>query len=359
MFSITSLIGELAISPLAREQLTYLAIVILITSPFWITYCLSSYRFHTNVKRASTSHGYPTPVVPYWVPFLGHTIPFVFNTAKYMQYLTFTFKSTPVKIYLGGQFIQFIPHGEPIATLHRKSRILVNSVLTEKFMSDAGVSLDDQIRGEINERSGMLPQPNPGWEHLPDDRRWNYIEHKMFLTHLSGRDNEVLSEKMAEGFSKGLVTWAEETATKDSDGWISVPDLTEFMRGQLFHAATSAMFGDELLRAAPELCVDFWSSIDRLPQLFRKLPRWLAPEAYRAREKVMASLVKWEEVVSRDGVKGGKEGEWDSLHGSALTQARHRLHDQFGISKDGRARFHFAFMFAYVLFSRCPQKLFD
>jgi len=58
-----------------------------------LTYLLTSIRYlwliSWNGKRQ-----YP-PTLPYWIPFLGHTLPFVFNTGGFIKYLGFV-TSPPV-----------------------------------------------------------------------------------------------------------------------------------------------------------------------------------------------------------------------------------------------------------------------
>ncbi|KAM7219587.1 Cytochrome P450 [Rhypophila decipiens] len=261
-----------------------------------------------------------------------------------MRRLASTYGSMPVKLYVGGRLLQFISHGEPVAALHRHARKLTNVLIPVKFMADTGLSKEDQLRGEIDELSGMLPQPNPGWEHLPDHKRWNLREHAVYGAHLSSSAHEsILGTRFAERFTRDLLSWAAE----HGEGWIDVPDLTKFLREKLFIAATSALYGDELLGSiAPDLPKDYWEWLDQMPRLFRRLPRWMIPGAYAARERTLASLMKWDEAKRRGGAPSKGQLEWDPLHGSTLTQARTMMFDEFGISREGSALFHSAMLFA-------------
>lgn len=344
---------------------------------FVLTYAQSTYKFHHAIAAAKvnavhrTNEATETPTLPYWIPILGHTLPFVFSTSRFMSHLSKTYPHLPIKIYVGGRLLQFIPHGDPVSTLHRHPRKLTNVLIPVKFMTDTGLSREDQVRGEIDELSGVLPQSNPGWEHLPDDRRWNYLEHKDFATHLSGSAQEaVLGKKFAERLIHELLAWASEQSKQqkcrplDEKKWIFVPDLTKFLREKIFVAAVSALYGPELLRIAPDLPKTYWAWLDRMPQMFRRLPRWMIPDAYAAREKTLQALMEWDEIKRRtrpEALERAKQGiwEWDSLHGSTLTQARTKMFDEFGISKEGAALFHSAMMFAYVLsLIFLPQVLF-
>jgi len=255
-----------------------------------------------------------------------------------------------VKLYVGGRSLNFIPQGKHIVELHRKSRKVTNVLIAEKFMRDAGLSLEDQLRGGISERSGVLPLPNAGWEHLPDSRRWNYLEHHDFAAHLGGKAPDVLGHKFAERLGANLTAWARRQST-DAYDWIHVPDLVAFMREQLFLASTAALYGDEILRIAPDLCADFWTFISKLPTLFRGIPLWLVPGASAARRRVLGSFRKWEQIkrqyperVESDLQSSGHE--WDAIHGAKMTRARTQMYRDFSISEDGACLFHFAMMFA-------------
>ncbi|KAK4211200.1 cytochrome P450 [Rhypophila decipiens] len=296
----------------------YLVITLLLLAlPLLLTYALSTYLFHRAISTAKTNAAAnnglasPTPALPYWIPFLGHTISLVFETSRFMRRLASTYGNMPVKLY---------------------------------FMADTGLSREDQLRGEIDELSGVLPQPNPGWEHLPDHKRWNLREHAVYGAHLSSSAQEsILGARLAEGFTRDLLSWAAE----HGEGWIDVPDLTKFLRENLFIAATSALYEDELLGSiAPDLPKDYWDWLDQMPRLFRRLPRWMIPGAYAARERTLDSLMKWDEAKRRGGAPSKGQLEWDPLHGSTLTQARTVMFDEFGIGREGSALFHSAMLFA-------------
>jgi len=60
-------------------------IATIVVLPFLLTYILSSIRF-MRMRRAKHGSRHP-PLIPYWIPFVGHTIPFVFNTPGFMTSL--------------------------------------------------------------------------------------------------------------------------------------------------------------------------------------------------------------------------------------------------------------------------------
>lgn len=51
-----------------------------------LVYLYTTVRFLGT--QAGAADGVEPPMVPYWIPFLGHTFPFALDTAKHMAYLT-------------------------------------------------------------------------------------------------------------------------------------------------------------------------------------------------------------------------------------------------------------------------------
>ena len=139
-----------------------------------------------------------------------------------------------------------------------------------------------------------------------------------------------------------------DLACMKGDEWTGLPDLNGFVEKHVFEAAIGSMFGTHILSLNPTLAEDFWNFNRVIKSLFMGLPRWTNPAAYRARDKMLESIQKWQTYAGQhcDIARVG-DVEWEPYYGSKFIRERQVLLTKRGIVDErARAAENFAFMWA-------------
>jgi hypothetical protein len=177
---------------------------------------------------------------------------------------------------------------------------------------------------EANSRdnTGVLSQPLPGSDSIADHNRLFYIMHKTSNDNLTGSG---LSE-LATRFTVNLEA---EIATLEIsyDKWTNIPDFYSLVQQIVFNASTKALFGPYFFNLNPKVTTEFWEFDNHMPNLFKNLPRFLIPKAFRARDKILASIKKWHTFANKNcdlNDEKQQNVEWEPFFGSKLIRDRQR-----------------------------------
>ena len=167
--------------------------------------------------------------------------------------------------------------------------------------------------------SGIGPTPSPGSKVKAENRIW-HLQHMSAHKYLSGTALNAMSMRFMANLGKGI---AESEIGYE---WVEKPDLYVWLRHQAFRAAAEALCGPHFLSLNPGLVEDYWDYVYALPALFKGLPRWLDPEPYRKRDKVLNAVKRWHRFAREhsDHTKCGTDDpEWDEYWGSKYMKVRH------------------------------------
>lgn len=142
-----------------------------------------------------------------------------------------------------------------------------------------------------------------------------------------------------------------ESAKSEYRDWVHLDDLYTFAQSAIFRAAVGALFGTHLLRLNPGFEKDFWAYVDATPTLLKGLPRWMAPEAYKSRDKVLKAIEKWHRFArEKEDWRGSEregEPEWGEYWGSKYLKKRQEFGEKMeGMSAEGLAAEDLALMVA-------------
>lgn len=192
------------------------------------------------------------------------------------------------------------------------------------------------------DNSGVSARPQPG-SNVPPERRILYIQHKVAHKYLTGQELKGISERYMKILQRNLSIGIEYD-------WIDIPDLQAFLQSQLFSAAVESMCGTYIFSLNPTLVEDFWQFDRNVPLLYKGVPQWMYPSAYRAREKMLTSMKKWHKFASEHSDYSKREaGDWDPYWGSNLVKARQEYFHKMGIlDADAMASEDLGLLFAYV-----------
>ncbi|KAF3020986.1 hypothetical protein E8E14_009806 [Neopestalotiopsis sp. 37M] len=309
-------------------------VILAVLSPFILTYAYTSHQ--TSVKEIRDGAGNSAPRAPYWIPFLGNALSFSRDTAGYIQSLKAKFGMRPVKLLLAGDQMTYVPHGDKMVTSLLDAKELHSGPLAAKHRRDTFnfPEADDAIY--LQDDSGLQVKPRPNSTVRPD-RRVVYEEHLIIHTQLNGQGMNVFLEKTLEFLVDSL-----QRKRRECSSWTELPDLTEFVRDEMFEATLRALAGNRIFEVTPTLLDDFWEFDRGMPDLFKGLPKWMAPKAHGARTR-MAAIIKnfhldaittarYDEYIAHPE----RIPDWDPVLGHRMMITHYKMHVDYGFSLDGR-----------------------
>ncbi|KAI0117412.1 cytochrome P450 [Daldinia grandis] len=295
-----------------------LAFIVLI--PF-TTYIVTSFQFHyvLFINKGKKSPNLIAPVVPYWIPFLGHAIPMAMDSGAFVSKIMKQFGTdTPVTIRVGALKFTVIASPKHIQAMFKNSKMLSNKLVTT-FVLDHLLGSSKNIISLYNaDDSGMAAKARVGSKVKPEDRVF-YFQIRTAHKYLSGQHLHALNERF-------LTTLDRDLEAIDIGGeWVEYPDLYRFLQLTVARASIETVYGTKLLELNPTFVEDFWEFEINAPNFLRAMPRWMIPGAYHAREKLIKSFVKSHSYANThfDCSKiGPEEVEWEPNFGSRLIRAR-------------------------------------
>ncbi|PYI10668.1 cytochrome P450 [Aspergillus sclerotiicarbonarius CBS 121057] len=281
----------------------------------FITTALIIYtKIYFRRDRTQAPHdGSPIPSAPSWIPLLRNTIPFLFNSHQYLVSLRHKFGSSPVRLFVGGQKIIYMPHSDGTATKMLKSRDLTQTPLIIKHLRD-NFGMPEQDLHLYFDKSDS----NPSQE-----------DHRALHTLLSGTTLETFADITATQLTKSI-----EKKRAEWTDWVELPDLYTFVRDELSRAQMYALCGEEIFKVAPDLMHDFWDFDEQLPNLFKGLPGWMIPKARASRDKMAAHIREWHTRLRQSDPPNPDTTAWDPMHGLRLMSSRRKI--WHGMSPEGQ-----------------------
>ncbi|KAK4124284.1 cytochrome P450 [Parathielavia appendiculata] len=308
--------------------------------PFILTYIVTSLNASWVTNRGN---GNP-PAAPYAVPVLGNTSQFAYDTEGFITRTLRRFGSVPFRLKVGLETMYYIPYGEPVQAMFKHARDLSMKPIIIVAMRDQFGMKPADVAVYERDGSGDMAKPLEGWEHMDPAHRVFYHQHHDLNAHLSGVALGALMARFKANYTSQL-------ATTDQAGehWTELPDLYSFLRDHMFRASCGALLGERLFELCPDFSRDFWEFDKHLITYLRRTPRWMAPRAYAARDRVLASMKKWytharSQLDYRDPTLAGVE--YEPVWGARLMRARAEKFDKAGFSLDGCVSMDLGFVWA-------------
>ncbi|KAL2255259.1 hypothetical protein VTK26DRAFT_3735 [Humicola hyalothermophila] len=309
--------------------------------PLLLTYAVTSVRAHwaKNVR----GKGDPPPV-PYLVPVLANVFQFAYDTEGFLGRTLRRFKSVPFLVKIGLEDMYYIPHGEPIQAMFRNGRDLAMKPIVIVAMRDQFGMPPEDLAIYQRDGSGGNAKPAEGWEHMDPAHRIFHNQHRDLNLMLNGASLDGMTARFVANYTARL-----RQTTRIGDEWTELPDLYAFLRDEMFHAACTALVGERFFELCPDFGHEFWEFDRQILTYLRRTPRWLAPRAYAARDRALASVKRWrryakEHVDYKDPALA--EVEYEPVWGARLMRVRAAMFDKAGASPDGCASMDLGLLWA-------------
>ncbi|KAK4163959.1 cytochrome P450 [Cladorrhinum sp. PSN259] len=269
--------------------------------------CLSllTWRLWTFIIVPSLRPDEPK-LLPYWVPFLGHTWAFFRNPEKLINNGFHYFGSSqPFALTVAGKRTVILRNVQDVASVWRNTQALTIDGFVVEALGAFGItkptlkkiftSPRDLIKDEKSRSRSLLIRENPhnkgymDWERdfftaqlLEPDRLRNLLD--KYLGHL----REVLSwDNLSSSY---VVPPSPFGPPQDKSKTVS---LQVFCRYTVSYCSTTTFFGPKLQQVAPQFLQDY-QDFERLSwKVFYRLPAFLARSSHAAKEKAIDGLDKY------------------------------------------------------------------
>ena len=96
--------------------------------------------------------------------------------------------------------------------------------------------------------------------------------------------------------SDRYIKWLSQNLLADTSigiEWVEFSDFYRFIQNLVFPAAVESAFGSFIVFFNPTLAEDFWAFDRSIPILMKGVPRFLCPEVYKTRSKLLKMMKKW------------------------------------------------------------------
>jgi hypothetical protein len=194
-----------------------------------------------------------------------------------------------------------------------KNPFLIQGVSNVKRLLNAGLSVTNPAHGQNfivsqlfgmpraaaqmfeKDDSGYAATPRAG-SNVKECNRVCYKDRKLLMDMLSGPELEGVIARFQAAFDKRMGKLAARI--ENENDWVQEQDLWEFLTTHVTPAAIEALCGPALVDVVDKDFVqDFWRFDDWVPAITKGAPAWLFPRAYAVRDKLLASLVRWRNML--------------------------------------------------------------
>ena len=254
--------------------------------------------------------------------------------------------SIPVRVRFGPFKAYFISNAEQFDVILKGARNLnstpgLNIVLQTFF----GVP-KEVAKFYSKDNSGINATPIPG-TNVPPHHRINHLRFGAAQKYLYGPHLNGMTTRFVEHLGKQI---AEDKEI--GEDWVEFPNLTDFIQKRVFEATTTALCGPYIFSLNPTFNEDFWEYIRHIPILYKGLPRWWSPKAYKARDKCLAAITKWH-LHAWNNVDHSKDHDsvaWEPYFGARIMRTRYTYAKNMEATTDeSRAAEDLAMIFASVI----------
>jgi hypothetical protein len=198
----------------------------------------------------------------------------------------------PVRIKLSTKK-SFIIQGREHVVADLAQTSTSNTIFNSSFLRQACDMSDNAV-----ERLGSETEEMPKYFRLkypsaaPLYSRSSSVVHR----YLAGRTALQLSQRF-ENNPKGRFEAHQGLNLPEG---VVLDNFLDFFSNDVTAALLNAMRSKGLLERNPAFTRAFWTFCDNLPTFMKRTPRFLAPNAYAAREEVLAAVVDWQTWASKN-----------------------------------------------------------
>ncbi|KAJ8132162.1 hypothetical protein O1611_g1458 [Lasiodiplodia mahajangana] len=241
-------------------------------------------------------------LLPYWIPFIGHTYSFVRNPEVLINYGYNYFGSNkPFALTVAGRRTIILRDIQDVAIVWRNTQALSFDPFVKAVLEAFGISRDSLMRifadprdliEETSRKNSLLITKNPqhkGYMNL--EREW-FKEQLLAPEALQRIENKYcsyLSDSLAWDKLSPTYILTSKFSTADT----KVVSLKLFCRYTILSCSSRTFLGPNLEKIAPSFLRDYQEFEEESWKIFYRFPAWLAARSHRAKDSAMSELAKF------------------------------------------------------------------
>ena len=203
----------------------------------------------------------------------------------------------------------------------------VRKILRSTSELDANPFVHEKILGQLM----GSPQSAIDYYRSPEST----VDHDQMMQvrqHTSGSALAALDDKLFNTLKRNI-----SRSCSDHD-WTDIPDLYAFFEDQATRAIAETLLGSAIVESYPSFAKDLWTFIESTDTILIGLPRFMASEAYGARDRLLSHFKSWGRQADALRTQNKVNSDWDPIAGSTLMQEREKLYSSLpGHGPEGRA----------------------
>ncbi|KAF2185800.1 cytochrome P450 [Zopfia rhizophila CBS 207.26] len=267
----------------------------------------------TWCKAKRLQHTVEAGKVPPWasegLPLVGNSVAFLRDPFAFVLSLS---SKHPVRLRLPGANPILVQGLDNVRTLFRLSA-WSNPAHAQQFIASRLFGMPPVASASfVRDNSGIAAKPKPG-TNVESRNRICHRDHEIIRSMFQGPELSDLIDRFS-----GLL-YEKMHHLPIGSQWVEMPDLFEFLVTQITPLSIELLCGPSLTKVIdPDFVRDFWRFDSWVPTIAKKAPRWIFPQGYRIRDKLIASIKRWRmsSCMVRDDEKNmtGCKGMKDKLN---------------------------------------------
>ncbi|KAL2825443.1 RNA12 protein-domain-containing protein [Aspergillus cavernicola] len=267
-------------------------VILISTCVLIVTRIFSGFR--SRAGKTTTQSRRPR-IVPYWIPWLGHSLSFARNYIDFLETAKKKMNEPIFGIMMGGS----------------KHNVAMSPSITNLVLSFRGITtspLLTHVSKRIFGDRGAFEKLNPADHHLYVHNIPSEFMHEPSLSQASTAAAHFIERETPNlvTFSHAVIDqmpWerpGEATVIDGTGQSVCEVDFFALIRYFVGTVTTTSLFGNGILEAFPTLLNDVWSIDDQFTTLSMGPPRWLTPgisAAYIARDRLLDILTVFHQAL--------------------------------------------------------------
>ena len=290
------------------------------------------------------------PMIPYWVPIVGHIPQFSFAPQTLLNRARDTYRSGVFALNLGSTTHNIVFSPSMGGSLLNQKHSIANMDSVGKHVMVAVFGYP-KSKASLQKYEDAMPGLLTCYKHLLSDPGLKeMIQNTIDVTKRNIANLVTFSESRVD-----QVEWERssnaETITKPNGEQVVEASMMDLIRDFIAANANPSLIGSDFVKNNPEFFLDLWDMDRGFKWLATGLPAWLPiPPIWKARiarSRAFNAVLAYEEAMEKAANGDDPGPEWQSLEdvGPVLTQ-RLQLYRQLNFTLDERAALELSLLWA-------------
>ena len=272
-------------------------------------YGIAITKYHRTHRIATAECPQIPPRYPSFIPWLGHSLPFVLDHGRFMSHVAYVWifslascdgllityvcrsyknKLTSVVMKFPGFELYFLQDWETVKQTRFNTAVGPSILLwayTHRFFFGIPMS---GVRAYLNDNTGSSRKPRPGSNtKISDNNRIHHHTHSTLIQAVDGPRMITMTQR----FMRNLE--ARFDRLRLSEDWVVFEDIGEFFQCIVSESILEALVGSVFLELNPSFNSELWAFDGDIPWLSRCLPSFIISGRHRRVNRLKGQIKRW------------------------------------------------------------------